>query len=160
MGKRNKRKMLRSQKGFTLIELMIVVAIVGVLAAIAIPAYLDYIKRGRVSEVLAALDAIAQGATEYHSVMGFFPDATSYTTQDLANFSEEYAAITIVNESDPATSIRIRSAFKANLDLTDLDAGTYGQLDMIVSYSITTGYGKQWDLNPASTTIDAIFIPR
>jgi type IV pilus assembly protein PilA len=73
MGRLERVTRMRSKRGFTLIELMIVVAIVGVLAAIAIPAYRDYVNRAKMSEVVFAFDAIAQGASEYHAAMGFFP---------------------------------------------------------------------------------------
>ena len=60
--------MKRVQQGFTLIELMIVVAIVGILAAIAIPAYQDYVARSKASEALAALGACKTSVTEYAQV--------------------------------------------------------------------------------------------
>jgi type IV pilus assembly protein PilA len=59
--------MKRIQQGFTLIELMIVVAIVGILAAIALPAYQDYVIRSKMSETEAAIAACKTSVAEYTS---------------------------------------------------------------------------------------------
>lgn len=59
-----KRSMQMAQKGFTLIELMIVVAIIGILAAVALPAYQDYTKRAKMSEVILAASACRTSVTE------------------------------------------------------------------------------------------------
>lgn len=65
--------MQKVQKGFTLIELMIVVAIIGILAAVAIPAYQDYTVRARVTEGLSLASAAKTGVSEYFATNGTLP---------------------------------------------------------------------------------------
>ncbi len=65
--------MKKIQKGFTLIELMIVVAIIGILAAIAIPAYSDYTERAKVSELVTLASACKGSVSEYYQSEGVFP---------------------------------------------------------------------------------------
>ena len=65
--------MKRIQQGFTLIELMIVVAIVGILAAIALPAYQDYVIRSKMSEAEAAIAACKTSVAEFLSARNCLP---------------------------------------------------------------------------------------
>ena len=65
--------MRRVQKGFTLIELMIVVAIIGILAAIAIPAYQDYTIRAQVSEGLSLASSVKASTSEFFADRGTWP---------------------------------------------------------------------------------------
>ena len=66
------------QRGFTLIELMIVIAIVAILAAVALPAYQDYTIRARMTEALLLLGEAKTGVTEYFIANGELPaDAAS-----------------------------------------------------------------------------------
>ncbi|WP_312738741.1 pilin [Stenotrophomonas sp.] len=64
---------MKNQKGFTLIELMIVVAIIAILAAIALPAYQDYVARSQVSEAMTLSGGAKTAVTEYYADKGAFP---------------------------------------------------------------------------------------
>src|SRR5438874_2658644 len=71
------------QKGFTLIELMIVVAIIGILAAIAIPAYQDYTVRSKVTELINAAGVCKTSVAEYYQTKGYMP--ANVTTAGCSN---------------------------------------------------------------------------
>ena len=73
--------MLQNRKGFTLIELMIVVAIIGILAAVAVPGFMKYIKDSKTSEAKSNLKAIAEGASSFYQTEHTLKDGTVYTRQ-------------------------------------------------------------------------------
>jgi type IV pilus assembly protein PilA len=70
--------MRQLQQGFTLIELMIVVAIIGILAAVALPAYQDYTVRAKMSEVILAMSACRTSITEVYQTGGTAPGANNW----------------------------------------------------------------------------------
>ncbi|MVF22091.1 prepilin-type N-terminal cleavage/methylation domain-containing protein [Methylocaldum sp. BRCS4] len=65
------------QQGFTLIELMIVVAIVGILAAIAVPAYQDYTIRAKLSDAMSEADMARSAVAEFRQTKGYFPGSNA-----------------------------------------------------------------------------------
>ncbi|MGB7542860.1 MAG: pilin [Burkholderiales bacterium] len=78
------------QKGFTLIELMIVVAIIGILAAVALPAYQDYTVRAKMSEVILAASACRTSITEVYQTGGTPPAANGWGCENTAGGSSKY----------------------------------------------------------------------
>jgi type IV pilus assembly protein PilA len=81
------------QKGFTLIELMIVVAIIGILAAVALPAYQDYTIRAKMSEVILALSACRTSVTEVYQSGGSAPLADGWGCGENTVSSKYLAAL-------------------------------------------------------------------
>ncbi|PBS11716.1 prepilin-type cleavage/methylation domain-containing protein [Lysobacteraceae bacterium NML93-0792] len=69
--------MKKMQKGFTLIELMIVVAIIAILAAIALPAYQDYVARSQVSEAMSLTSGAKTAVAEYYADKGAYPSTNT-----------------------------------------------------------------------------------
>ena len=94
---------MNAQKGFTLIELMIVVAIIGILAAIAIPAYQDYIARSQVSEAFAMTAAQKTAIAEYAQNNGAYPGANTKPTAASLAVAGTYADAAVANDTGVIT---------------------------------------------------------
>jgi type IV pilus assembly protein PilA len=96
------------QKGFTLIELMIVVAIIGILAAIALPAYSDYTVRAKVSEVMVAASACKTAVSEFLQANAKFPTgAGDAGCNDYSGANTKYISKLQVANNTAAAMIQV-----------------------------------------------------
>lgn len=133
-----KTQMQKAQQGFTLIELMIVVAIIGILAAIAIPAYQDYVVRAKVSEVILAGSSCRTTITEVVQSASVLPAAinswgcefaagasgsTKYVSSVATTAATGIVTVTAQNIAALGTKVAIRLKPCGDSALTDTFAG-------------------------------------
>jgi type IV pilus assembly protein PilA len=131
---------VKKQSGFTLIELMIVVAIIGILAAIAIPAYQDYIARSQVSE---AVELLAGGKTpmaEFFADKGRWP---SFALSVMGTTTGKYVQSVIISSGASSANALILQARMKTTNVSSLVTNATMQM--------TSADGKQWDCATGGT---------
>jgi type IV pilus assembly protein PilA len=139
------------QKGFTLIELMIVVAIIGILAAIAIPAYQDYIARAQVSDAVQLLGGLKTPLAEYYADKGVWPTATM--TEVGANTSGKYVQSVAISANAGASTLTVdvTATFKA----ANVSKFIQGKTLLLR----TEDGGKIWSCTSTSGTVENKYRP-
>lgn len=135
------------QKGFTLIELMIVVAIIGILAAIAIPAYQDYIARSQATEAVSLLSGAKTPVAEYFADKGVWPLVTSVA----GTTSGKYVA-NITQDGEFTSGVYTLTATMRSAGVNSRIAGS--------AIDLSTTNGSQWSCGPGTgTPIEAKYLP-
>ena len=124
--------MKKQQSGFTLIELMIVVAIVGILAAIAIPAYKDYMTRSKVSECAATLGSCKTSIAEFAASRGSLPGSTA--SAGCSTTASQYCHNLSV-ASGGIASITVQNTGSADGCVLSLTPSTTGTADNITAWT-------------------------
>lgn len=141
--------MKQVQKGFTLIELMIVVAIIGILAAVAIPAYQDYTVRARVAEAMS----LASGAKTTVAENASAGAATLDSGWTAPNATDNVAAVTL--DGTNGTITVTTTAVAGGGDIAYVPSDNNGAL---AAGTLPEG-AITWDCSGTGTTLDAKYLP-
>jgi type IV pilus assembly protein PilA len=157
------------QKGFTLIELMIVIAIIGILAAIAIPAYQNYTIRSQVTEGLSLADGWKTSISEFYAQNGSFPTGSSTAATvpagDIAvSGASQGKYVSGITVSGTGNIIVTYSGPQVNAKLSGLKLGLYPGLDtnqdvVWVCGSASTPTGVTGLVEGTATNVSPAYLP-